>query len=74
MRKAAAIPADDWFALARWASQTGNLQGWQRGITFGIGKRLASGTDPTPKQAHQGLIALEEAQRKGFAINGSGRS
>jgi hypothetical protein len=74
VRRAAAIPAEDWFALARWATQTGNLQGWQRGIVYGIGKRLANGTDPSPKQAHQGLVAITEAQRRGFALNGSARS
>jgi hypothetical protein len=72
VRRAAAIPPEGWFALARWASQTGNLQGWQRGIVYGIGKRLANGTNPSPKQAHQGLIAVEEAERRGFSLSGNG--
>jgi hypothetical protein len=70
VRRAAAISGDDWKALARWASQTGNLQAWQRGIVYDIGKRLSRGLDPSPKQAHQGLIALEEAERRGFSLNG----
>jgi len=39
------------------------------GIVFGIGRRVANGQEPSPKQAHQGLIALDEAQRVGFSLD-----
>jgi hypothetical protein len=60
-------PSEVWFALARWAAETSNLQGWQRSLAFDIGKRLTAGRPPSAKQAHQGLLALGDAKRKGFA-------
>jgi hypothetical protein len=62
----AAIPADTWFAIAKWAKETNNLQGWQRGIAFGIGRLVASGRQPSIKQARQGEILHAEALRLGF--------
>lgn len=62
----AAIPGDTWFAIAKWAKDTDNLQGWQRRIAFGIGKLVADGRRPSIKQAKQGQILHEEAVRLGF--------
>jgi hypothetical protein len=62
----AAIPAETWFELSHWAKQTGNLQGWQRAIAFGLGKRASQGREPSRKQAVQGIRILEEARRLGF--------
>ncbi len=60
------VAAETWFALANWAKRTGNLQGWQRSIAFGIGRRVSQGTPASPKQAVQGAKILQEARRLGF--------
>ncbi len=62
----AAIPATDWFAVARWAKETYNLQPWQRQIAFTIGQYLSKGWDVSAKQAAQAHRLMEEAQRLGF--------
>jgi hypothetical protein len=62
----AAIPATDWFAVARWAKETQNLQPWQRQIAFAIGQYLAKEWPVSVKQAMQGRRLMEEAQRMGF--------
>jgi len=63
---AAAVPAQTWFETAHWARETANLQPWQRGLAFSLGQRAERGTDPTAKQAVQGLALLKEALRLGF--------
>lgn len=63
---AAAVPSDDWFRLSNWAKETGNLESWQRGLAYSLGKRSAEGREPTVKQARQGLKIIEEAGRLGF--------
>ncbi len=62
----AAIPAADWFAVARWAKETQNLQPWQRQIAFTIGQYLAKEWPVSVKQARQGRRLMDEAQRLGF--------
>ena len=61
-----AIPANDWFAVARWAKETHNLQPWQRQIAFTIGQYLSKGWDISAKQATQARRLMEEARRLGF--------
>lgn len=61
-----AIPAADWFAVARWAKETHNLQPWQRQIAFTIGQYLSKGWSISAKQATQAQRLMEEAQRVGF--------
>ena len=70
IERIAQIPADTWFALSHWAKETNNLQGWQRGIAFGLGRRAKNGREPSRKQAVQAEIMLEEAARLGFSIDG----
>jgi hypothetical protein len=65
----AAIAAEDWFAVARWAKETHNLQPWQRQIAFTVGQYLSKGWDISPKQAAQAGRLMEEAQRLGFQAN-----
>jgi hypothetical protein len=55
-----------WFQLSSWAKETGNLQGWQRGIAFSIGRVIAAGRPPTAKQVTQAIKILDEAARLGF--------
>ena len=61
-----AIAANDWFAVARWAKETHNLQPWQRQIAFTIGQYLSKGWDISAKQAAQASRLMEEARRLGF--------
>jgi hypothetical protein len=60
------VTSDTWFRLSNWAAQTGNLQPWQRRLTYSLGQRAAANAEPTLKQAIQGLKALDEAHRLGF--------
>jgi hypothetical protein len=60
------IEPSTWFGIAKWAKETDNLEPWQRGLAFSIGKLLAAGRDPTRKQATQGQKIQQEASRLGF--------
>ena len=60
------VEADTWFRISNWAKETNNLQSWQRGIAYSLGRLAKSDRSPTVKQARQGVILLEEAERLGF--------
>ena len=62
----ASVQPDKWFELSSWAKQTGNLQSWQRGLAFSIGRLLGHGKELSRKQAIQGIKILDEAERLGF--------
>jgi AIPR protein. len=62
----AAIPAETWFALSRWAKETKNFQPWQRSLLFSVGTLVGRGQKPSVKQANHALKAYKEAQKKGF--------
>lgn len=64
--EATAIPAAVWFGVAAWAKRTENLAGWQRSLAFSIGRLVARGREPSPKQAIQGMRLLGEAKEAGF--------
>jgi hypothetical protein len=70
--RACAIDAETWFGVAHWAKQTSNLQPWQRGLAFSLGRLIANDRTPSLKQATQGLRLLEEAQRLGFRAPSGG--
>lgn len=55
-----------WFQLSSWAKETDNLQGWQRGIAFSVGRLLAADKTPSAKQVTQANKILDEASRLGF--------
>lgn len=61
-----AIPADVWFAAAKWAKDTDSLQAWQRSLAYSLGTLGARGKAPSSKQAVQGCRLLAEARRLGF--------
>lgn len=63
-----AVSGDAWMALSVWAKETRNLQPWQRGLAFSLGKLLSTGRAPSRKQAVQGAIILAEARRRGFSV------
>lgn len=60
------VSGETWFALSSWAKETGNLQAWQRGLAFSLGKLSSSGRTPSRKQAAHGQKIFEEATRLGF--------
>ena len=62
----ASIPAADWYAVARWAKETHNLQPWQRRLAFDIGKYLSNGWDISIKQATEAEQLMSEALQLGF--------
>ena len=62
----AAVDAEVWFGIAKWAKETDHLQGWQRSISFSLGRLASQGHNPSPKQAAQARILHEEAVRLGY--------
>jgi hypothetical protein len=60
------IPAAEWFAVARWAKETQNLQPWQRQLADTVGRYVNNGWTVTDKQAVQALRLMTEAERLGF--------
>lgn len=64
----ATITAGDWFALAKWSKEHGFLKGWERSLSFGLGKLAARGARPSAKQAVQGARIAERAKELGFAF------
>lgn len=57
-----------WKAIASWSKQTQNLQPYQRGIAFSIGRSLGAGKKASIKQAIQGKKILEEVAALGFDL------
>lgn len=64
----AAISAEKWFALSRWAKETKNFQPWKRSLLFSVGGVVGRGQKPTIKQATYAMGAYKEALEKGFSI------
>ena len=62
----AAVPGDEWFAIANWARVTDNLEPWQRKLSYSLGRLAAGGRMPTTKQARQGRKLREKAHELGF--------
>lgn len=65
------VPADVWFQISRWAKETGNLQPWQRGLAYSIGRIVARSGEVSRKQANQGVKILSEADKLGFKASAS---
>ena len=66
--EAAAIPAETWFAISRWAKETRNFQPWQRSLLFSVGSLTGRGQKPSIKQATHAMKAYKAALEKGFTI------
>lgn len=64
--EAAAIPAETWFALSRWAKETKNFLPWQRSLLFSVGTLVGRGQKPSIKQATHAMKAYKAAFEKGF--------
>lgn len=66
--EAAAIPAETWFALSRWAKETKNFQPWVRSLLFSVGSVVGRGQKPSIKQATHAMKAYKSAFEKGFTF------
>lgn len=64
----AAISAETWFALSRWAKETRNFQPWQRSLLFSVGSLIGRGQKPSIKQATHAIKAYNAAFEKGFTV------
>ncbi len=64
--RALEVEAETWLEVSNWAKETGNLQSWQRSIAYSLGRQARQGRPPSRKQAKQGLLLLEEAERLGY--------
>ncbi len=62
----AAVPADVWFAVSKWAKDTRTLQPWQRSLAYALGRLHERSMHPSPKQAIQARKLLMDAMRLGF--------
>ena len=60
------VNAEIWYAIASWGKETGNLQGYQCGISGTLGRYVGWNKEPSIKQAKQGLRILQIALNKGF--------
>ena len=68
IEEAAAVPAETWFALSRWAKETKNFQPWQRSLLFSVGSLVGRGQEPSIKQATHAMKAYKAAFEKGFTV------
>ncbi len=68
INEVAAISAETWFALSRWAKETKNFQPWQRSLLFSVGSLVGRGQKPSIKQATHASKAYKEALKKGFSV------
>jgi hypothetical protein len=66
--KLTTLSSDTWFRISKWAKETGNLEGWQRSLSFSIGRLIASGLSISQKQALQAVKIMEEVRRLGFSF------
>lgn len=66
INETATVSASTWFALSRWAKETGNFQPWQRSILFSVGTIIGRGQLPSYKQSNQALKVYKEARNRGF--------
>ena len=66
IEEAASISSETWFALSKWAKETGNFMPWVRGLLFSVGGIVSRGKKPSIKQARHAVNAYKEALEKGF--------
>lgn len=66
IEEAAAVSAETYFALSKWAKETSNFQPWLRSMLFSVGTIVGRGKKPSIKQSRHALKALKDAKDKGF--------
>jgi hypothetical protein len=65
------VPPETWFEVSGWTKETANLQPWQHGIAYSLGRLVGQGRKPSAKQAKQGLKLLEQVRRLGDKLAAS---
>jgi hypothetical protein len=60
------IPAEVWFAAAKWAKDNEVLEKWQRGLAYSLGQLAVRASRASEKQATQGRRLLLEVIGRGF--------
>ena len=68
------VSADVWFQVSKWAKETNNLEPWQRGLAYSIGKIVARSGEVSRKQANHGVTLLSAAEKLGFKANNATQS
>ena len=63
------VSADYWFSIAAWGKETGNLAGYQCGISRTLGMNVGWNKEPSIKQARQAIKILNVAYGKGFIVD-----
>ena len=66
IQKTAAIPGDLWKSISKWGKETGNLQKFQNGISFSLGRQAELGKEPSIKQSIQAAKIATICVEKGF--------
>lgn len=61
-----AVAVEEWFAIARWAKETRNLEPWQRQLTHAVARRLELDEEVPDTQAAQVMHVRDEAYKLGF--------
>ena len=62
------VSSDKWKQISSWAKEMKKLNGFQRSLSFNIGKMIKQGKAPSLKQAIQAVKVLNEVKRLGFPI------
>ena len=56
-----------WFALSKWSKEHSFLEGWERSLSYSIGRIVARGLNPSEKQVAQGVRIMARAKELGFS-------
>jgi hypothetical protein len=64
----ASVPAEYWFSLSKWAKERGLLEGWERSLSYSMGRLVSRGMPASDKQAIQAARIIQRAQELGFTI------
>ena len=66
-----AVSANNWFALAKWSKEHGFLEGWERSLSFSLGKLASRGTDPTTSRLYRVLESWRARVSSDFNLTSS---
>ncbi|RAJ61671.1 AIPR protein [Streptomyces sp. Amel2xB2] len=66
VEEVAQVPAQEWYALERWAKETHNLEPSQRQLAQHVGRRVELGQGIPQQQAAQAIHTRREALAMGF--------
>ncbi len=61
------ISAEQWFGLSKWAKERGLLEGWERSLSFSMGRLVSRSIACSDKQAVQAARIWARAKELGFA-------